>query len=347
MTSLRAAEKHRFFLPSNRREIAHRPADYNVIPFPHCSGHNSVGAEQMAIDIGRRQFTTVLSGSHTFPQVNRRRIFVMISTKSSLFYTRRALSSFFRWTDITKANRFILIANDHEINEFCDDPRLEVICNDAPKGFAANVNIALREALRTGADTVLLNNDIIFTDGWLSPLLQFQNAITLPMCNQNYVYQRDDLELKRFMDWDEFSGKFDVLEQIARSHRERFPENATQSDLLMPFFCIHLPNKILQEVGEFDESFGRGGAEDVDYRLRTLLAGYDVAYAAQSYVLHFMGKSTWRGAETASERAARERAYFNRFSGKWGNDASEIFLSTRTSQQRINELGLRGTSVAR
>lgn len=267
------------------------------------------------------------------------RIFLMISAKSSLFYTRQALASFFRCTEITAADRFILIANDHDASEFRGDSRLEVIENDAPKGFAANVNIALRAARAAAADVLLLNNDMIFTDGWLPPLLQFPNAITLPMCNQHYQYRQGDLDLRPFMDWEQFGGRFDALQRIAGIHRERFGETATQTALLMPFFCVHLPNKILQDVGEFDESFGPAGGEDVDYRLRALLAGYDVACAGRSYVLHFMGKSTWRSGEPATQTAARGLACFSHFRQKWGNDATEIFLATPTSRQRISELG--------
>jgi GT2 family glycosyltransferase len=262
---------------------------------------------------------------------NCRRIFVMISTKRSLFYTRHALASFFRCTDVTAADKFILIANDHDATEFRSDQRLEVIENKSPQSFSANVNVALRAAKDTGADVLLLNNDMIFTEGWLPPLLQFPNAITLPMCNQQYQYREGDLDLRYLMEWDQFADRFEMLQQIARSHKERFVENPTQTDLLMPLYCFHLPNKILHEVGEFDESFGHAGGEDVDYRLRTLLSGYDVVYAGQSYVLHFMGKSTWRSGEPPAETAARDQAYFARFRQKWGDDAAAIFLATRVS----------------
>jgi glycosyl transferase family 1 len=160
------------------------------------------------------------------------------------------------------------------------------------------------------------------------------------MCNQMYKYQRDNLDLRYQMDWEQFGGRFDALKEIARSHREQFAEGATQSRLLMPFFCFHLPHKVLTDVGEFDESFDCGG-EDVDYRLRTLLAGYDVVYAAQSYVLHFMGKSTWRSGESLGETIERDKKYFARFAEKWGDDAAAIFLASKKTQQRVNELGLK------
>lgn len=320
-------------IPTAKDALLPAPASPGIISSEKEEGANRA-SEAAVVEMERDR------KAEEFEAARCRRIFVMISTERSLLYTRHAVASFFQCTDFTPLDRFLLIANDHAADEFRTDSRLEVIENDVPKSFAANVNRALRAARAHGADLVLLNNDMIFVHGWLPPLLQFPDAITLPMCNYTHEYQRDDLNLRRFMDWEQFGGKFDALEEIARSHRERFAEGATQTDLLMPFYCFHLPNKILAEVGEFDESLGHAGGEDVDYRLRTLLSGYDVVYAGKSYVLHFNGKSTWRSGESARETAERDKAYFARFTQKWGDDAAAIFLASRKSLQRINELGL-------
>ena len=133
-------------------------------------------------------------------EVHRPCIFVMISTTSSLFYTRQAIASFFRCTEIGKSDQFLLIANDHDASEFRTDHRLEIVEHEAPKSFAANVNFGLRLAQSSNADFMLLNNDVIFTDGWLAPLLKHSNAITLPMCNQNYQYIEGGIELHFSMD---------------------------------------------------------------------------------------------------------------------------------------------------
>ena len=51
----------------------------------------------------------------------------------------------------------------------------------------------------------------------------------------------------------------------------------------MPFFCFKVPYKILNDVGLFDVSFVEG-AEDVDYRIRCAIKGYDVNFIINSYL---------------------------------------------------------------
>jgi hypothetical protein len=45
-----------------------------------------------------------------------------------------------------------------------------------------------------------------------------------------------------------------------------------------------------------------------------------------SYLLHFQGKSTWRGAETAEQTAARDRFYLERFRQKWGGALFDLLI---------------------
>jgi len=56
----------------------------------------------------------------------------------------------------------------------------------------------------------------------------------------------------------------------------------------------------------------------MDYCIRCHQVGIEMRYALNSYILHFMGKSTWRGAETAEQTAARDTIYNERFKKKWG-----------------------------
>ena len=81
----------------------------------------------------------------------------------------------------------------------------------------------------------------------------------------------------------------------------------------MPFFCFKIPYKILNEIGYFDKSFGKCGGEDIDYRIRCAIKGYDVNFLVHSYLLHFHGKSTWDGNETKDEIEERNKIYVNEF----------------------------------
>src|SRR5262249_43977992 len=96
---------------------------------------------------------------------------------------------------------------------------------------------------------------------------------------------------------------------------------------------------VQQEVGELDERFGAGGGEDWDYCLRCQAAGVPVQYALDSYVLHFMGKSTWRGAETPAQSRAREEMYLQAFREQWGRRLLEAVRDRRGASAANGPVG--------
>lgn len=150
------------------------------------------------------------------------------------------------------------------------------------------------------------------------------------------------------MDLEHYIGHEDDLNHVAQQVRMH-PQlrGRTESFLHIGFYCFLLPCEIGVAVGLFDETYGRGGAEDVDYRIRAHLAGFDVRLALDSFVLHFMGKSTWRGAESPEETRARDTRYHQRFAEKWGQDLAQIFLFNPRYLEHVDRLGLRRLLEAR
>jgi len=265
------------------------------------------------------------------------RVFAMVATRNSKFYTEKALASFFEVTDLRPQDRFLLFENDPDAANFDKPLTIELVHNSVPRSFAQNVNYAIDACVAVQSDLIFLNNDVIFTRGWLKPLLDIEDAISIPFCNQNLQYQVEGLKLSYSMDWDEFGGRIDLLEEIARQNSERFKVDDRGAELLMPFFCFRAPLKILADVGRFDETFGQAGGEDIDYRLRALLVGYDVVHAKRSFLLHFMGKSTWRSGEAAAETQARDSRYRAVFRRKWGPRAAALFLAGGESSETARD----------
>ena len=265
--------------------------------------------------------------------------FGMVNTTSSSAYTLPALQSFFRHTKLGPQDRFFLIDNNNDLSLSERFERVEILRNPEPRGFAANVNQVIGRAREVGADVIFPNNDIIFTDGWLEPLLERDDAILLPVCNQFQVYGHGALQLEPTMDLSEYLGKEADLQAIVVARRLTI-DSDYHNALHMSFFCFRIPARIYAEIGLFDENFGRGGAEDVDYRVRAHLAGFDVVMAAKSYLLHFMGKSTWRGGESAEQTKIRNEAYVGYFCRKWGVDLARIFLFSADWQTSAAELDI-------
>ena len=253
------------------------------------------------------------------------KFFGMVTTRSSAAYTPFALKSFFEWTPLDRDDRFYLIDNDGSENDSVGAiPAVTRITNPSPLGFAANVNQVIRLAASHQADIFFLNNDLIFTPNWIEPLKTSEPAIISPMSNWQHSYRAGDFNCSRMMDLSEYLGHEKVLNAIAAEHGRR--NQGLERQFTIWFFCIKIPYAVHSNVGELDESFGRGGAEDIDYCLRCHMAGFPVCWARSSFVLHFMGKSTWRGTETPQARADREQIYKTAFVGKWGDALANLTI---------------------
>lgn len=261
-------------------------------------------------------------------------LYAMISTKNSRSYTDIALNSFLKSTKLQNNEEFILIDNDNERNY---PSEVTVIANDVPKSFAKNCNEMIAKA--DGRNFFLLSNDVVFTPGWNEPLKQYSNVLSLPSCNQTHVYSSNGLKLQSSMRIDEYNNQYFELSEIVKLHKGQNSAGFFER-LLMGFYVFMLPAKVYNKVGLFDEQFGVGGGEDVDYRIRCIEKSIPVKYISQSYLLHFAGKSTWDGPEQQNEIDQRNKQYFELFSKKWGQNLANLCLVGGNTRHVIEKFQL-------
>jgi GT2 family glycosyltransferase len=263
------------------------------------------------------------------------KVFGMVTTKDSWEYTSYAIKSFFRTTKFTGDEQLILIDNDESFEEDASwfSPFLEIWKNKEPLSFAANANQVMNYASERKADLYFLNNDIVFTDHWLNPLLIDEPSILSPLSNREIQYEGGGQRWGNVMKLNEYLGKQAILKEIAEKHRASL--QGYRKVISLPFFAVKIPYSIYSAVGSFDEGFGKGGAEDNDYCIRTYQAGFDVKYAQQSYVLHFSGKSTWAGGETKEQTEERCNTFREAFKKKWGEKLLKLYIDL--DQSIINE----------
>jgi GT2 family glycosyltransferase/glycosyltransferase involved in cell wall biosynthesis len=264
-----------------------------------------------------------MKGTSEPPRAN---VFGMITTSASAHYTPVALRSFFAHTPFGHGDKFVLVDNDGDFVLPADLPasQITIVRPTRPQGFARNANALLAEARALGADLFLLNNDLVFTSGWLEPLLANRRALLSPLSNAELTRSAGALTTRPTMDLDEYVGREADLEAIAAQHRS--VAQGYRAVASVAFFCIKIPRAVYEVVGDFDEQFGKGGGEDRDYAVRAWIAGIPQEYAMQSYVLHFQGKSTWRGPETPEQQSERDRRYTEAFHKKWGPALTYAFL---------------------
>lgn len=272
-------------------------------------------------------------------------LFAMVTVKNSHQYTGNAIESFFKNTALTSDDDFLLIDNDGCDLDIIINNKVTKIRNSKPLSFSENVNQAINKSLQNKKNLIFLNNDIIFTDGWFEPLKFNLKDISIPVNNQIFPYESNcgNLKLKATMNLSDFDRNHVLLNELVEFHKTKFKKNQKFQTLLMPFFCFKIPNKILNDVGYFDKSFGKGGGEDIDYRIRCAAKGYEVNFLLDSYLLHFHGKSTWDGGETIDEIEERNKIYTQAFKKRWGDDFTQIFIERKNfssilSRKNLEEL---------
>jgi glycosyltransferase involved in cell wall biosynthesis len=261
----------------------------------------------------------------------------MICSASSDRYTGPAIDSFLKHTKLGPNDTALLIDND-SVGKY-KDKNLKLIENVLPQSFARNINDAIAHAY--GRDVVILSNDIEFTQGWNEPLGQYNNLILLPSCNQTHLYTSTNQELKltRSMHLTDYNNNQLALADCVKQHCRQITYGFFEHHL-MPFYAFRLPADVINKVGLFDTDFGLGGGEDVDYRMRTIAAGFSVKYSSRSYLLHYHGKSTWDGAETQKQTQLRDHQYFQHFTDKWGEEWANLLLSGGNAMPVIEKYNL-------
>ncbi len=161
---------------------------------------------------------------------------------------------------------------------------IKAIFNDSNLGFACANNQGIE--ISEGEFVLLLNNDVILTDGWLSRMIAVaesdKNTGIVGPCT-NHASGRQVVV---------FDGDASDDEAIQKFAGEILNQNAgfwfSVSRIIG--FCVLIKREVLFNVGVLDEMFGPGGYEDFDYCMRVKQAGYNIVIAGDTFIYHIGGK---------------------------------------------------------
>jgi len=267
-------------------------------------------------------------------------VFCFVSSASTEHFSTLALDSFFKETKLKPGDIFVFVNNDGT-NSFRKGYPIDIyINNKTPKSWAENFNKGLRIAKKFKKHFVVITNDIVFTKDWFEPLKQKDDAILIPACNINYIYQSPEFKTSPVMQMEEYVGKEKHLETIVEFHKNRFKFDDVQEKIFMQMYLGRIPYQIHSEVGYFDHTFSNCGGEDMDYRIRCALKGFKTMIANHSLTLHFHGKSSWDGSESTFEEEQRRAKYIAKSMEKWGLDLTEIFIKGTNAAEHCARIGL-------
>ena len=159
-----------------------------------------------------------------------------------------------------------------------------LIENKKNLGFAKGCNQGIQAS--SGEYILLLNNDVIVTEGWLDGMLRCLNSapdvgIVGPMTNSISGPQRVP-----GADY----GSTNHLEEYARSFREKNRDRRIPAKRIVGF-CMLFKRELMEKIGLLDEQFGSGNFEDDDFCFRAALEGYRNLIAGDVFIHHYGSRS--------------------------------------------------------
>jgi glycosyltransferase involved in cell wall biosynthesis len=286
---------------------------------------------------------------------------IIIPCWNQLAFTRQCLQSVFRHTRLA----FELIVVDNGSTDgtgaylagVADAARVPVtvIGNATNQGFPAAINQGLKAA--RGGYLVLLNNDVVVTDGWLDQLVALVEAQTdlhkEVQEEQEADGGRDSTAetvregatkdskntngekskgcglgiglvgpMSNYAAPPQLAGEINYrdmeeMQTFARRWRDEHRGQWFTAGKLSGF-CLLMKRAVYEAIGGLDERFGMGFFDDDDLALRARQAGFELAVAHDLFVHHF-GSRTFQGNGVDAENLLEENG--RKFAEKWGGAA--------------------------
>ena len=199
--------------------------------------------------------------------------------------TRPCIESILRHTNLHD-NELICVDNASQDNtpDFLrtlakQSGNIQLQLNTSNRGYAGGNNDGMR--LAQGHYIVLLNNDVLVSEGWLEKLLKLLKehpriGMVGPITNSAGNEQR--VEIKGLNE--------DNFTQAAAGYLQRQAGHWFITDKL-GFFCVAFRRNLLDKIGFLDEKFGLGMFEDDDFCMRVRhQAKLKLAVAEDCFVFH-------------------------------------------------------------
>lgn len=230
---------------------------------------------------------------------------LVIPVFNGLTYVIESIKSVLRHSDLTKSCLYLIDdgSDAHTVDYLravaAEHRNIVVHTNGDNIGFVKSCNIGIE--LGTSASVVLLNSDVVVTSGWLDRLLECA-ASDPRIASVNPVTNHASQIQLPMAPGANFKGMDYVLRQNAGCD---YPDIVTGVG-----FCLLLRRSALEEVGKFDEVFGRGYCEESDLCMRLTTAGWRTVLADNVYIYH-------RGGGTFTDRDGRYQRNRAIFDSRW------------------------------
>ncbi len=223
--------------------------------------------------------------------------------------TKPCLESLFRTTDVPA--RLIIVDNGSEphIREFLRNVRpqgaireVTLIQNDINRGFPGGMNQGLHAS--RAAYVCLLNNDLLFTSGWLSRMLEVAQThpnigVLNPSSSTLGDHPPSGMSLEAY------------AKQLEAAKRGLYVEVG-----MCIGFCMLIKRHVIEQIGLLTEEIERIFFEDEDYCMRAQASGFRSVVVSGAYVYHAEHRTVKR-MEEREHLFQRNRQWCEAKWGRW------------------------------
>nr|MDQ2680793.1 glycosyltransferase family 2 protein [Candidatus Eremiobacteraeota bacterium] len=182
-----------------------------------------------------------------------------------------------------------------------------VVYNSTNRGYAAGNNQGIARA--KGDFVVLLNNDVVVTEGWLEGLLDAFDRIP----GLGVSAPRSNIVAGHQVVVDASYQDMPAMHDYAAQRRRRWKRHGYITDRAIGL-CLCIDRRVIDEVGGIDESFGVGNFEDDDFCLRIRGARYRI-YICDDVFIHHFGSQTFAANKVDWQQTMHEN--WKKFAAKW------------------------------
>lgn len=234
---------------------------------------------------GRDPLLPQFKQDHVVPQLTS----IVILAFNELEYTKRCVKSLRKHTP--EPHEVIFVDNGSTDGTLKwlrtlarENNHYRIIENRQNLGFAKGCNQGIEAS--QGEFILLLNNDVVVTEGWLAGMLDCLNnapdaGIVGPMTNRISGPQQvvsDTYRSANFLD--QYAAEFREIHRHRRIVLRRIVG-----------FCMLFKRNLTKQIGMLDESFGTGNFEDDDFCLRAVLAEHKNYIAGDVFIHHYGSRS--------------------------------------------------------
>ncbi|WP_256759103.1 glycosyltransferase [Cohnella sp. WQ 127256] len=239
---------------------------------------------------------------------------IVIATFNKLEYTQQCIESIRKYTE--SGSYELIVVDNHSTDGTVDWLRLQedikTIFNDQNLGFPKACNQGIEIAI--GDNVLLLNNDTVVTENWLSNLVvslhsSAEIGAVGAITNNCSNLQTIPVSYSTIEEMQVFAAR--INQSVSTMWEER---------LRLIGYCMLIKKSIIDQIGLLDERFTPGNYEDDDYSMRIRQAGFKLLLCKDTFIHHY-GSVSFREVSHSYKELMQRNS--NKYTEKWGFQPDE------------------------